>query len=135
MADKMKLAAEWKDDCQGKKDYDGQILSISTRYWPRGGGFHVFDRDNPQLGMQGNEARPEIKPSATSALVVHYRNDKGFTETLDLASKDFEGETFDEIAGEVGVWAQAQMDKAVDILLQAFDPIRNRPSRTTNNTA
>ena len=28
------LAAEWTDDCQGKKDYDGDVLAITTRCWP-----------------------------------------------------------------------------------------------------
>lgn len=26
--------AKWIDDCQGKKDFDCALLSISTRYWP-----------------------------------------------------------------------------------------------------
>jgi len=30
----MKPCAEWTDDCQGKKDYDGPIITIATRYWP-----------------------------------------------------------------------------------------------------
>ena len=36
----MQPYAMWTDDCQGKKDYDGNMVSISTRYWPgpSGGG-------------------------------------------------------------------------------------------------
>lgn len=26
--------AAWTNDCQGKKDYDGDLISISSRYWP-----------------------------------------------------------------------------------------------------
>lgn len=26
--------AAWTTDCGGKQDYDGEIISISTRYWP-----------------------------------------------------------------------------------------------------
>ena len=37
----MNVPAKWTDDCQGKKDYDGKILCLSTRYWPRGGGVTV----------------------------------------------------------------------------------------------
>lgn len=24
----------WTNDCSGKKDFDGEIIAISTRYWP-----------------------------------------------------------------------------------------------------
>jgi hypothetical protein len=27
-------AAEWQDDCQGKKDYDFGIIGVSCRYYP-----------------------------------------------------------------------------------------------------
>ena len=27
---------EWYDDCQGKKDYDGAIMQVFTRFWPGG---------------------------------------------------------------------------------------------------
>jgi hypothetical protein len=116
----MKLNAEWKDDCQGKRDFDGQVLSISTRYWPRGGGFHVLDRSRPELGMQGNETRPEIRPSATSSLCIWFLDEDGSEDTLDLARAEFEGETFEEIAPQVEAWAQEQMNKAVAVLRAAF---------------
>lgn len=116
----MKLVAEWTDDCQGKKDYDGDILSISTRYWPRGGGFHVFDRLRPELGMQDNETRPEIKPSATSSLVIGFRDEDGCEDTFELASAEFEADTFEEIAPQVRDWAQTQMDRAVTVLRAEF---------------
>jgi hypothetical protein len=116
----MKLSAEWTDDCQGKKDYDGQVLSISTRYWPRGGGFHAFDSNHPERGLEGNEARPEIRPSATSSLVIWYLDEGGCEDTLNLARKEFEGDTLEEIKPQVEAWAQEQMDKAVAVLKSAF---------------
>lgn len=30
----------WRHDCQGKQDYDGRIVEVSTRYWPPN-----YDRD------------------------------------------------------------------------------------------
>lgn len=111
-----KLDAKWTDDCQGKKDYDGEILSISTRYWPRGGGFHVFDRDNPKRGFQGNEARPQIRPSAQSQLVI-YHAESGY---LTLVEQEFEAETQEEVQAQVEAWAQAQMDRAVAALQREF---------------
>lgn len=115
------LAAKWTDDCQGKKDYDGRILSISTRYWPRGGGFHLFDSRHPELGLQNNETRPRIKPSATSSLVIWYLDENGCQDSLDIVSAEFKGETFEEINPQVEAWAQKQMDRAVSILRKEFE--------------
>lgn len=42
--DMPRINARWTDDCQGKKDFDGTIIDISSRYWPRGGGFGLFSR-------------------------------------------------------------------------------------------
>jgi hypothetical protein len=49
MTDEYKEAIEegiggikWRNDCQGKKDYDGRIVHVSSRYWPRGGGYFTF---------------------------------------------------------------------------------------------
>lgn len=110
----MKLAAEWTDDCQGKKDYDGEILSISTRYWPANGGFHIFDRDRPELGFRPNEIMG--KPSAKSSLVIRHGEEDYFT----LTEAEFEAETEAEVKAAVEAWAQAQMDKAVAVLAEAF---------------
>lgn len=55
-----KVPATWEDDCQGKKDYDAELVSLSTRYWPRGGGFSAIIDGK----WEHNEDRPDIKPSA-----------------------------------------------------------------------
>lgn len=110
----MKLTAEWTDDCQGKKDYDGNILSISTRYWPANGGFHIFDRDHPELGFRPNEIMG--KPSAKSSLVINYGEEDYFT----LAKAEFEADTEEAVKAAVEEWAQGQMDKAVAVLTAAF---------------
>ena len=39
--EKLKVSARWTNDCSGKKDFDGRIVDLSTRYWPRGGGFYT----------------------------------------------------------------------------------------------
>lgn len=105
----MKLAAKWKPDCQGKQDYDAPILEISTRYWPRGGGFHVLDRGE----WQGNESRPEIKPSAHASLLIN-----GGPEAL--AELEVEADTEAEVKVAVERWAQEQMDRAVKVLRAEF---------------
>lgn len=119
----MKLRAEWTDDCQGKKDYDGPIVSISTRYWPRGGGFFAVHRQGNNVTFEENDARPEIKPSAKSALMLRFNDSDGDEDYLDLTSQEFEGETFEEVAAQVEAWAQEQMDKLVGILRAAYPAI------------
>jgi hypothetical protein len=100
-----KLSAKWTDDCQGKKDYDGDIISISTRYWPA--------KDYRLIG--GNL----VKPSANCSLILRHGEDDYF----ELISKDFEADTFEEIKVLVEKWAQEQMDRIVDLLRTIFPNI------------
>ncbi len=119
----MKIDAEWTDDCQGKKDFDGPVVCISTRYWPRGGGFHTFHLDSDgTLVSEGNEARPEIRAAATSEFLVNTRDD----ENLVLATRDFEGETEAQVKAEVERWADEQYARIVEVLKTAFG-VRVRP--------
>lgn len=118
---KIALNATWTSDCCGKQDYDAPILSISTRYWPRGGGMMVVHNlpDQP-IKIEMDSERQEIKPSANSSLMINYAEDTGLDFVL--AEKDFEGETEEEVKAQVEVWAQQQMDKAVAVLVKAFFP-------------
>jgi hypothetical protein len=116
----MKIDVQWTKDCQGKQDYDADILSISSRFYPRGGGFHFFDSRNPNAGLQGNEARPEIKPSASSSLLLRYQEPDGSGEDLTLAEAEFEAETEEEVKSQVEKWAQDQMDRVVTLLKNEF---------------
>lgn len=115
------LAAGWTPDCQGKQDYDGKILSVSTRYWPRGGGYFVVENFPGQpVKIEGNEARPEQKPSAHSSLII---NEQG-GNYYELVEKSFEAETEQEVKTQVEKWAQEQMDKAVKVLADAFGGLK-----------
>ena len=113
-------AARWTDDCQGKKDYDGRLVSISTRYWPAGGGFHVFV---PGKGFQQSAALyPNIKPSATAAIHINcgQPDANGFGDYAILAEKRFEGDTFEDVKAQVEGWVQAQYSRIVGLLLKDF---------------
>jgi len=101
---------KWTDDCQGKKDYDGEILTLSSRYWPRGGGYHVSTGGGP---WEGNETRPEIKPSAVSSILL-------FGESL--VGKDFEGETQEEVQRAVEAWVEKTITSLVDHLRSWKEP-------------
>lgn len=113
----MKLDAEWTDDCQGKKDYDGNILSISTRYWPRGGGFMMTTNvPGKPIKIEDNDARPEIKPSAHSALILW----TGDGDSVELTDRHFEADTEEEVKREVEAWAEAVYGDATALLLKAY---------------
>lgn len=107
----LKLAAKWTDDCQGKKDYDGAIIGISTRYWPRGGGFHILQNNYNGTPIFELSTDPAIKPSAHSSLVIWHGEPHG--DYTDLANFSIDGNSFEEIALKIEAWAQAQMDFVV----------------------
>lgn len=111
----MTLIAQWTDDCQGKKDFDCEIVSLSTRYWPRGGGFFSFDTATRQFTE--NEDRPQIKPSAKAAILLDHTKEGGGTE---LVAQKFEGETFEEVAAQVEAWAKEQHAKITDAVRRLY---------------
>ena len=112
----LKLNAEWTNDCQGKKDYDGDILSISTRYWPRGGSHMIFSGNQFISDGSDPQRQSEIRPSATSSLVLWH----GQRDSVDIVKKDFEADTEQEVREQVEKWAQEQMNKVVEILQGYF---------------
>ena len=113
----MKFSGHWTNDCQGKKDYDGPILEVSTRYWPRGGGFTEVIRTDHGVFFRDNEDRPTIKPSAKSSVCIcHGKNGDLYT----LTEREFEAETEEEVKHLVEVWVQQQMDIAVAALKEAL---------------
>ena len=113
---KLKVCAEWTDDCCGKKDYDGRVLSVSTRYWPRGGGMLVVHNTGGKVRIEDDSARPEIKPSARASI--------GFptpdTDHLELIAKDFEADSFEEVKAQVETWVNEQVQRAYRALREEF---------------
>ena len=108
-----KINAEWTDDCSGKKDYDATVLRITTRYWPRGGGFYVGDPASSVPFELSDD--PAIKPSASASLVLESADG----ESTDLVEADFEGESFEEVAPQVEKWAADQYARVLDALNRA----------------
>jgi len=108
----MKASAKWTDDCQRKKDYDGEILTISTRYWPRGGGMGIITHNkNGVISIETN-SNQDIKPSATSTICLNYGDD----DYLDLITEDFEAETETEVKNQVEKWVQEQFNSILELL-------------------
>jgi len=94
-----KIEVEWTLDCQGKQDYDADIVRLSSRYYPRGGGFSVFDTGTGE--WTENSAHPEIQPCAYSSILV------GDEEVA--ASGRVEGETEADVKVKVEAWAREKM--------------------------
>lgn len=114
---------EWTDDCQEKKNYDFPILEISSRYWPRGGGFTVFNNSpGKPVRFEENEDRPSIRPSATCHVILHLSEGDAESEDggLRLVDADFEGETEQEVKDKVEAFAAEQWRKAVGAIKRAF---------------
>lgn len=108
-----KVPATWENDCQGKKDYDAELVSLSTRYWPRGGGFSAIIDGK----WEDNEHRPHIKPSAKSAILLRLPDN----EYVEIAAREFKGESFEEVKEQVEQWAEEQYAKIWSAVCSAFE--------------
>lgn len=113
----LEVPAKWINDCQGKKDFDGNLVSVSSRYWPRGGGFHALDTATGDL--VGNEARPEIKPSAHTSILL-YHGDPESSDYETLAQASFEADTEEAVKALVETWAATQYSRIVVALRKEF---------------
>ena len=109
----MKCEINWTDDCQGKKDYDGDIVCISTRFWP--GPLTVFDSAHPEKGLH---EIPGGEPSAVCHVLLRDGAPDG--ESLELIGKEFEGATFEAVASKVERWSQKQMHRVVKAMMAEF---------------
>lgn len=101
----------WTLDCQGKQDLDGPILELSTRYWPRGGGYHTSRVTAGEVQWEGNEARPHILPSAHASIMF-------FEQTL--AQAEFRAETEEEVKAMVERWAGDQVARITAAIKRAY---------------
>lgn len=111
--------AMWTDDCQGKKDFDGPIISLSTRYWPgpEGGGSMMVSNVAGKVTIGTLPYGP--RPSAHALIHLNIgprEDDDGGGGYLIWREKSFEADTEAAIKVEVEVWAKEQM-KAIIALL------------------
>ena len=109
----MKPDVKWTTDCQGKKNYDGEIVSVSSRYWPRGGGYSLFSAEKR---WEDNGSRPATPPSAQSSIIIRHGDDAYLTVT----ERTFSGETFEDLSPQVEAWAQEQFARVVSAVHAEF---------------
>lgn len=113
---KLPVPAKWTPDCQGKQDFDGNLVTLSTRYWPRGGGFYVLSG----AGWQGDEARPEIRPSAHATIYLGSTDNDFYDDAVPLIEVALEGDTEDEVKARIEAWAAEQFSRVRRSLLREF---------------
>lgn len=91
--------ARWTDDCQGKKDYDGRLLSISTRYWP-------------------GSYRSDGRPSANAALVINHGepDEYGYGDYTVWREQEFSADTETEVKALVEAWVAEQFQDVQRLL-------------------
>jgi len=119
MTEKLTPCAQWTDDCQGKKDYDGRLLSISTRYWPGPGssGTMVVNAQPGQAAVI-TTAPYGTRPSATATICLNHGapDHYGYGDSLVWREKDFEADTEAEVKALVEAWVQERFDEVVALL-------------------
>ena len=92
--------AKWTPDCNGKQDYDGRLLSISTRYWPA-----WKSSDN--------------RPSANAAIHVDHgipHPEEEFADYSVLAEAEFSADTETEVKAQVEEWVRRECREVLDRL-------------------
>jgi hypothetical protein len=92
-------AARWTDDCQGKKDYDGRLLDISTRYWPA-------------------RYRSDGRPSAHAAIRIQHGepNEYGYAAYTVWRDAEFDGATEQDVKRQVEDWVATQFADVLRLL-------------------
>jgi hypothetical protein len=108
--------ARWTHDCQGKQDFDGPLLAVSTRYYPGpdGGGTMVISPGRPIWTVPYGP-----KPSPTSSIILRVgpaEEGDGGGDYYIWRRQDFEGETEADVKAQVERWVSAQMEDAVRLL-------------------
>ena len=113
----MKPYAMWTPDCQGKQSYDGEIISISTRYWPGpgGGGAMTFDPATGAFGTLPYGKRPSAHSSILLNIGPREEHDGG-GDYLVWRDREFEADTEAEVKALVEAWVAEQMADVVALL-------------------
>lgn len=106
---------EWIPDCHSKQDYDGTLVSLSCRMYPRGGGFIQVDTKTGEV--KENSDRPTIPPEATVSILL---GDPCGGPYETLASAYFVEETEEKVKALVERWSAGMIAKVEAAVRQAF---------------
>lgn len=119
------VVAKWRDDCQGKKDYDGEVVVLSCRYWPGADseqGTMIVTRDHNGQVVIGTEPHGERHHVHASICLV-----KAGGDFATLTHEHFYGNSFDEVRVATEGWAKgavARVWRAVIVEFARDEPVR-----------
>ena len=132
----LRACARWINDCQGKKSYNGRLISISTRYWPgasSGEGSLVFDNTPkvPPRDIKFETLPYGRNPSAHSSIVLNCGepDEDGYGEEQELVEKKFEAETEAEVKAQVEAWVHEQFIQIHLVLTNHFHQADRKKAR------
>lgn len=114
------VPATWTDDCQGKKDFDGSLVTLSTRYWPRGGSALVFQGATFVSDGTDPERQRTIPPSAHATIYLGSTANGFYDDAVKLADAEFSGETEAEVKRLVEEWAAGQYARIGAVLRREY---------------
>ena len=116
----VKTTAVWTNDCCGKKDFDGEMLTVSSRYWPKGGSGMAFDTEHPGRGLHRYDDGSQC--SASSKILFHYTKENGDTDYLVVAETGdyITGATQEEVQTKIEDWVQKTTDRILRALIREF---------------
>lgn len=117
-APNLRPAVYWTPHNRGMQDYDGNLLSISCRFYPNGYYYHAM------IEGQVQEVFVEHPPLAVCRLLLRFTNTEGeqpYEDALSLAERHFQAPTEAEVKAQVEAWAGAQLDSVAGVLRTAFE--------------
>ncbi len=113
------VVARWTDDCQGKKDFDGSVVELSTRYWPgANSGYGVTLLSMAHNGHVREELVPHGSRHHAHTSICLVRGTGG--DLLTLAGEHFFGDSFDEVKLAVEAWAQRMVARVWRTVIAEF---------------
>jgi hypothetical protein len=104
-----KFKMTWTPDCQGKEDFDGAMVFLSTRIYPRGGSSDIWEiRDGVVVDHSKTDdpRRQGIKPSGYAHIVVFGVN----------YERSFEAETTEQLKKDIEAWYSQYIERAQNLL-------------------
>lgn len=118
MPEVLRNASQWTSDCQGKMDFDGFAVLISSRYWP--GPITVYNTAEPEKGLHEIPGGP---PSARAELSINHGEptQEGYGIDFVLVERRFEGATESDVKRQVEEWVQQQFERLTMALRREFN--------------
>lgn len=117
---KPRVVAEWTLDCGGKKSFDGEVVVLSSRYWPGGhwpaGSIVVTPKDHN--GHQYMNAEPYTRRHHAHTSICLVKGIQG--DHVQVADEHFFGDSFDEVKVAVEAWASVMVARVWRAVIAEF---------------